>query len=181
MNSTSAIMTFTGKYINPFKPDECEIDILDIAHALSNTCRYGGHVPFHYSVAQHSVLVSRFFISPTLRLAALLHDAEEAYMCDIPTPIKKQLVGYEEAADTLRRMIFKKFGLFDHNTLMRDIKIADDEMYLWERMSIWGMFGGAPDNHAGDRTIHQIEPPLAHDMFLGEFIEINRLLKAGGN
>ncbi len=180
MNTPGAILTFTGKYIDPFEPRGDDIDILDIAHALSNTCRYGGHSLFHYSVAQHSVLVSRFFMTPHLRLAGLLHDAEEAYMCDIPTPIKKKLNGYEDAADNLRFMIFAKYGI-DHDKLMPVIKIADDEMFVWERMSIWKMYGGNPLGYATDRQIKEITPTTAKEMFMWEFNEIMGLLKVGVN
>ena len=84
------IRTYTGKYINVFDPDPEMIDIEDIAHSLSNTCRWGGHCRKFYSVAQHSVMVVDWLpVSDSkLRLAGLMHDATEAYLTDLSKPIK---------------------------------------------------------------------------------------------
>lgn len=79
------IATFTGRLVNPLNLKDSDIDILDIAHSLAMTCRYRGHCTSFYSVAQHSVLVSRMV---PCRLRALLHDAAEAYLCNIPGPEK---------------------------------------------------------------------------------------------
>lgn len=104
-----SIRTFTGKYVNPLNPDPDTICIEDIAHALSQICRFGGHTQFFYSVAEHSLdVASRVKI---YKLTALLHDASEAYLCDIPSPVKKQIPGYAEAEDRLMKVIADKFGL----------------------------------------------------------------------
>lgn len=83
----SWIQTFTGQVFDPFKTEPETIKILDIGHALANTCRFGGHIKTFYSVAQHSVVVSNLVPKP-LALWGLLHDAAEAYLGDIPRPIK---------------------------------------------------------------------------------------------
>lgn len=79
-----------GRMFWPLDPRADEVHIDDIAHALSNTCRWGGRVREFYSVCQHSVHVAQIVerTRPDLTLAALLHDAAEAYLEDIPTPIK---------------------------------------------------------------------------------------------
>src|SRR5688500_14252940 len=89
----SYIRTYTGKEFYPLKPELDKIDIEDIAHALSNLCRFTGHTKQFYSVAQHSVLASEFvrvYDNPHLNLFVLLHDASEAYICDISRPLKVQ-------------------------------------------------------------------------------------------
>lgn len=86
-HSSAWMQTFTGKKYTPFEPHPDQIDIVDIAHALAMTCRFNGHSKWHYSVAQHSILVAEK--APAhLALRALLHDAPEAYVGDLVRPIK---------------------------------------------------------------------------------------------
>src|SRR3954454_351254 len=87
------MQTYSGRRFYPMNPRPSEIDPVDIAHALSLLCRYGGHVDRFYSVAEHCVLMSQA-VAPENALAALLHDATEAYVCDVPRPLKRQLPGY---------------------------------------------------------------------------------------
>lgn len=103
------IRTYTGRFVDPFdmKPDD--IDIMDIAHSLAHQCRFGGHTKRFHSIARHSINVTMEVDAPH-KLAALLHDASEAYLLDIPTPIKKQLPGYSEAEDRLMHAVAAKFG-----------------------------------------------------------------------
>lgn len=117
------IRTFTGKYINPCKPDQELICIEDIAHALSMQSRFGGHLPVFYSVAQHCVEVMRS-VSSDIRMGALLHDASEAYLIDVPRPVKDQLPNYKEIEERLMCVIAGKFG-FDW-PLHEDVKSADE-------------------------------------------------------
>lgn len=112
------ILTFSGIALNPLEATPEQIDIRDIAHALSLLCRYTGHVAAFYSVAEHSVrcaelLEERGFDNETL-LNALMHDASEAYIGDVARPIKEfSEVGqmYQQAEDKLMTTIAEKFGL----------------------------------------------------------------------
>lgn len=104
------IQTFTGKQFWPLNPRHQDIDIRDIAHALSMKCRYSGHTKFFYSVAEHSVLVSHF-VPPDLALWGLLHDASEAYLPDVPRPIKRHLVGFKEMEDRIMREVCVLLGM----------------------------------------------------------------------
>lgn len=88
LNKTSEIVTYSGAVIDPLNPDPEQIRIEDIAHSLSNQCRFTGHTREFYSVAQHSVLVS-YLCDPKDALWGLLHDASEAYLSDIASPIKQ--------------------------------------------------------------------------------------------
>lgn len=107
---TGLIQTHSGALVSPFNPDPETLTLPDIAHALSHICRFTGHTRTFYSVAEHSVRVARL-VPPEDRLAALLHDATEAYLCDIATPIKALLPGYAEAEDRLARVIADKWGV----------------------------------------------------------------------
>ena len=130
------IRTYTGRYIDPLNPTPEDIHIEDIAHALSHQCRFGGHTTLFYSVAEHSLdVLSRVNAD---RLAALLHDASEAYLLDIPSPVKYRLPGYREAEDRLMAVIAEKFGF--HWPLSAEVKNADREalVYEWEAFVLRG-------------------------------------------
>lgn len=123
------IRTYSGLYVDVFDPDPETICIEDIAHALSNLCRFAGHVKSFYSVAQHSVLCS-LQVGDDCRLEALMHDASEAYLLDIPKPIKNRLEGYKEMEDKMMSIIAAKFG-FDY-PLRKEVKGIDNYMLEWE-------------------------------------------------
>jgi len=121
------ISTYTGKkvhYLNPLKEEIC---IEDIAHALALTCRFGGHCNVFYSVAEHSIRVANE-VDRDHKLAALLHDAHEAYLHDVPRPIKEDIVRYKEIADVIQTAINKKFGL----SFGYDVSHADDVLLATE-------------------------------------------------
>jgi len=131
----NCIRTFIGLYMNVFDPTPEMICIEDIAHALSNQCRFGGHLPQFYSVAQHSVLCSQN-VSYEYRLQALLHDAAEAYLLDMPRPIKQGLSNYKEIENNLMVVIAAKFGFI--YPLENQVKQIDEEMlqFEWEHLML---------------------------------------------
>ena len=106
----SGILTFSGKFLDYLNPDPEQIDIEDIAIALSREARFCGHTKKFYSVAQHSVFVSKL-LPPIFSLEGLLHDASEAYCKDLPTPLKNLLPDYQAIEERVDGVIRKKFGL----------------------------------------------------------------------
>jgi uncharacterized protein len=106
----SWIQTFTGKKFYPFAPKVEDVCIEDIAHALSMLCRFGGHVNEFYSVADHSIRVA-LECNPEYRLLGLLHDASEAYLVDVPRPIKEQMHLYREVEKAVQMVICERFNL----------------------------------------------------------------------
>jgi len=141
----SYITTFTGKHIDPANPDVSLIDIRDIAHALSLTCRGNGHVKTFFSVGQHCINAAKEAAargySNRVILACLLHDASEAYMSDVPRPLKYLLPEYMEAEDKLLAFIYEKFlgsplteedaalvKSVDNDLLYYDLKVLLDEV-----------------------------------------------------
>ena len=109
------------------------IDIRDIAHALSFKCRFGGHLPYFYSVAQHCVVMS-YLVPKEYALYALLHDSMEAYLEDIPTPIKRLLPDYMALEKKLQTYIMAHFKL--PVEMPSKVKEADTKMLLTEKRDI---------------------------------------------
>ena len=114
------MQTYTGQQFWPLDPRAEEVDLQDIAHALSHMCRFAGHVRTFYSVAEHCVRVS--LLAPgsdrMIALAGLLHDATEAYVVDVPRPLKRFLPGYAEIEARVARCVEQRFdletGILDH-------------------------------------------------------------------
>ena len=104
------MQTFTGHRFYPLSPRADEIDPVDIAHALSLLCRYGGHVDRFYSVAEHCVLMSHA-VPAEHALWALLHDATEAYVVDVPRPLKRELTDYAAIENGVMAAILARFEL----------------------------------------------------------------------
>ena len=130
------IKTRNGYFVNVFKPDPATIDIRDIAFALARMPRFGGHTNEFFSVARHSVAVHNMMQTDELRLCALLHDASEAYLIDIPSPIKQHLPEYKTIENGLMYVIAEKFGF--QWPLPQIVKDAD-EIQLeaeWEEFMI---------------------------------------------
>lgn len=111
----SWIQTYSGAQFWPLKPRTRDVRLEDIAHALSLTCRFNGHCYTFYSVAQHSVLVSRevrrLGASENTVEAAILHDAAESYISDLCSPVKKEWKFYRDAEDRIQRIILRTMSI----------------------------------------------------------------------
>lgn len=104
--------TYTGRRVYPLDMRDEDIVIEDIAHALAHQCRFAGHVRTFWSVAQHSVLVSQHCDREDA-FWGLLHDASEAYLCDLPRPLKHSasLAGYRDLEASVQARVCRRFGL----------------------------------------------------------------------
>lgn len=122
------IQTHNGVSFYPLDPRVEDIQIEDIAHSLSMQCRFNGHIKEFYSVAEHCVHAS--YCVEEDKLEALLHDASEAYICDIPRPIKPMLSEYKEIEKNIERKIAEKFQL--QYPWSDEIKSADNYMLYLE-------------------------------------------------
>lgn len=125
------LQTFSGRAFYPLDPRPDEVSLVDIAHSLSMQCRYAGHCRRFYSVAEHSVLMARAMPSQELARIALLHDATEAYMVDLPRPVKNHMPDYRRTEAHLWSVIAERFGLPPHGAPevdSADNRILRDEM-----------------------------------------------------
>ena len=110
--TNATILTISGQYFPYESPETYDFNIEEIAHSLARLCRFTGHVNTNgiYSVAQHSVLVSEI-VPDELKLAALMHDAAEAYIGDVNSPLKQLLPEYKKIEKKVEKAIFNYFGL----------------------------------------------------------------------
>lgn len=130
-------MTYTGKVVPLLAPKSEHVCFEDIARALSRVQRFGGHSFYPYSVAEHSVLVSRLCM-PQHAILGLMHDASEAYAGDVVTPLKKNLPGYREIEERWMLAIGQACGLGDAlGHLPADIKAADTIALQTERRDLF--------------------------------------------
>lgn len=127
--------TYLGLQFFPQHPLPEDINIIDIAHGLSNICRFGGHVKKFYSVSQHCVLVSTI-CSPENALWGLLHDASEAYICDIPRPLKQmeEFKQYKLMEKKIQETICFRFDISKEEPA--DVKRADNILLATERRDL---------------------------------------------
>lgn len=175
----SYIQTFTGRRFYPADPRPWDVDIHDIAHALSNLCRFNGHTRQFYSVAQHSVLVS-CIVPESLALDGLMHDAAEAYLSDITSPVKPLL---EEIAriearihESIAIAMAANYRSLICHTHPLQIKHADLVMLATERRDLltptvdeWPCLEGITPR---PEQITAWDPATAKKMFLERFAEL---------
>lgn len=151
-----SIRTYSGKVFDIEILDPDSICIEDIAHGLSNTCRFGGQLENFYSVAQHSVYVA-MEVPHGIKLAALLHDAAEAYIGDMPSPFKKLMPDYKKLETRIMQAIALKFGFAF--PLSEVIKRADEKLLQEE----WNAFVLKKNN------MDAVSPEKAKRLFLSYF------------
>ena len=167
------IQTWTGKAFRPLQPDPGSIDIRDIAHALSLLCRFNGHCHQFYSVAQHSVAISHV-VPAEDALWGLLHDAAEAYVSDLPRPVKRQVPDFVAFEDRLLETIMAHYGL--PWPMPAAVKQADDILLATEQRDLMA----APPAPWGLRTgplpapIVPMAAPDAEAAFLARFHELTQ-------
>lgn len=178
------IQVRSGVFFDPLNPTPEGIRIEDIAHSLSNLCRFTGHSNVFYSVAQHSVLVSYLMTqSNTASLWGLLHDATEAYIGDINRPLKVYLNtqlkgGFAAMENNLMAVIAEKFGL--PPTPPDNLNLADNRALAAEKRDLmggpdWPNMPEPPPNI----VVTPWSPAVAKDHFLQRFYALSLKIAAG--
>lgn len=167
------IQTHSGRRFNPLNPYVDAIVIQDIAHSLSMQCRFTGHTKKFYSVAQHSVLVS-YICDSSDALWGLLHDASEAYLVDVPRPLKRsgKFDAYIEFEHNMMKAICKRFGLVEKEP--PSVKKADTLLLSTEARDLMSPLHPDWTNRVEPLpfTIIPWGPDHAKDMFMKRFFEL---------
>jgi 5'-deoxynucleotidase YfbR-like HD superfamily hydrolase len=171
------MISFKGNRLYPLDLMPDDIDIEEIAHALSNICRFGGHCKEFYSVAQHSVIVCDL-LSDEYKLCGLLHDSSEAYCGDMVRPLKQHLPEFQTIENDIWLSISLKFDV--PFVIPRDVQIEDARVLLMEKRDLlayheheWTFPQCAfPNLTIPDDVIVPIEPKAARDLFLTRFYQL---------
>jgi hypothetical protein len=172
------ILLQSGAYFDLLDPAESPFTIEDIAHGLSNTCRFAGQCASFYSVAEHCVLASHV-AAPEFALQTLMHDAAEAFIGDVTRPLKSLLPEYKAIERSVETAIMQRFGIADWN--VPEVKEIDLAMLATEQLAMmpkhgldWAGVTAAPVEIAFWR------PHTAREAFLERFAELSGWINPNG-
>lgn len=179
------IETVSGIHFEFLDPKPEQIKITDIAHALSNNCRFVGQCRKFYSVAEHSWHVARMLEGTPLevQLAGLLHDASEAYITDVASPVKQFMPEYRKMEDVIMVAIAKKYDLeypFHPAIHQCDLMALSNEAHhlLISRGNDWDMWKHMkrPPIIDAYRPIGMV-PENGRQLFLDKFYELTMKIR----
>lgn len=175
--SDAWVLTASGRRFDLLAPDASAVDAKDLAHALSQLCRFGGHTRVPYSVAEHSLFVSRL-VPERMALAGLLHDAAEAYVGDCVGPLAHRLPEFRAVEERIQRAIGRRFGVPFDDFRSPELRHADAVALLTERESLL-----PPSTHPWAEDLRGVSPlatpiyPMGHrhakDRFLARLHDLS--------
>lgn len=169
------IHTYYGIKYRHIDPHPEDVYIEDIAHALSNLCRFSGHLAYFYSVGEHCVRVS-YKCNPEDALEGLLHDASEAYCVDVPRPLKRApgMEIYRFYENKTSEAIERRFGLKPEPQSVKDSDLrmlATEKRDLFREDSAWAVNKGEFAQPYPDK-IEPWSPEEAKTRFLMRYYEL---------
>ncbi|PSP15257.1 hypothetical protein BRC62_07820 [Halobacteriales archaeon QH_10_67_13] len=163
-DGAGVVETYTGGGFDLFDPDPVDVRLPDIAAGLAHTCRFGGHCRTFYSVAHHSLHVSRELADagPRLALLGLLHDAGEAYVGDVPRPLKSKLETVERLEAEILDAVWEGLGVAaPTDEEWARVMAADDRLLAYEA-----------DNVLQDASWADEPADLCYELHSGEIEQI---------
>jgi len=176
------IRTVSGRLFDPRNPEDFEYTIEDIAHSLSHQCRYIGHCSWFYSVADHSIMAcqiirDRYPDRPDLALEALLHDASEAFLTDVASPIKALLPDYQQLESRIQKEIAKQFRI--PHPMSPEVHLVDKQLLVAEMKVLFGsVIEGLPPIPEPQEPIEiypdDMDPDASYILFLKLFRSLRR-------
>ncbi|HBX35910.1 MAG TPA: phosphohydrolase [Pseudohongiella sp.] len=175
MSNNPWMAAASGGCVDLIEPKPEQFHLYDIAHALSNICRFNGHCRHHYSVAQHSVIVSRL-VPAEQAFDALMHDAAEAYTGDLIRPIKHDpdMVAFAVWERRIEAAIVDRFKLGNLQT--DEIRYADLQALATERRQLmheqqirWPILDGIEPLQI---QIWPMQPAQAFQLFMSRAYEL---------
>ena len=181
--TATTIQTWSGGPFDLLKPRAEDINLLDIAQSLGKLNRFNGHSKFAYSVAQHSILVSMLLAETEYEREGLMHDAAEAYVGDIATPLKRALRSrlspfekdpLQEICEPIERLIADKFGLVYPWPI--EVHNADREALRIERQYVMHPSSGVSWVGVGVSDRHCRIPPVDPETATAQFLETYQTL-----
>lgn len=182
MKMADGIALLSGTSFNYHAPEESNVTIEDIGGALGNVCRFSGHLPRFYSVAQHLVNTS-YIVAPEHAFDALMHDTAEAFTNDLPTPLKHALPIFKELEVKIESSMAQKFGF--NYPYPPEVKLADTQMLLIEKnyvkldTNVWEYYNDVEYEHLLDKVeLTSWRPSVARNRFLERFEELNNARRA---
>lgn len=175
----NTIKVAQGHYVNLIDPDPDTLDLVSVASALSKMCRYGGHTPQFYSVAEHSVLCVALaredgFDDPDFLRSILMHDAAEAYTGDCVKPLKVILPDFQVVERAMEAAVAERFGVdftFHHQGIKRydNLMLVAESKLFWPNDSDWEGFSNVP---VRTPNIQCLTPQRAELAFLTEALTL---------
>lgn len=170
--------TYTGTRFEITDPKPEQVNIMDIARALSHQCRYNGHIVKFYSVAEHCVRVSRL-LPHEFKLWGLLHDAAEAYVGDLTRPIRQLVPDFDKVEDMALKAVCKRFGL--RLPVPDEVWVADDAMLVAERRDLLVGNGDRWSYTADPSSVSAITPMTSDEAMMRFLQEFNVLTEGREN
>jgi hypothetical protein len=175
MSIGPTIMLRSGALFDFLDPWSSNFTIEDIAHGLSNICRYAGQCRKFYSVAEHSIQVSH--VAKGFEYPALMHDAAEAFLGDVTRPLKQLVPEFKRIEAEVERVIFSRFGI--EWPIPAEVKVADLKVLAAEQAQIMPLgtdqWARTSNVVPADIIVEHWSPEVAKRMFLDRFEYIKRL------
>lgn len=170
------ILTHSGQYFDFTNPDRYVLRVKDIAHGLANACRFAGQCKEFYSVAQHSIYVSRL-VPECDAFVGLMHDCAEAFLGDVTRPLKKMLADYREIEKRVEASLFAKLGI--SLPMPASVKEADLIMLKTEQIKLmpghddeWGAITDVKPSKV--IIVSPLSPEESYFAFMERYRELTR-------